>query len=119
MKRKNEADAELKRQDASEALKLEQEMKDRVAQAERKVLALTKERDTLKKSFEKNRAVSDLVKEKDKIIDEVMKEGEVLSKKQSEMEGWIKEVFWTSWRHIIWILQLLQMRGKKTLFIQH
>ena len=92
LKRKNEADAELKRQDASEALKLEQEMKDRVAQAERKVLALTKERDTLKKSFEKNRAVSDLVKEKDKIIDEVMKEGEVLSKKQSEMEGTIKKL---------------------------
>ena len=92
LQRKNEADAELKRQDESEALKLEQEMKDRVAQAERKVLALTKERDTLKKSLEKNRAVSDVVKEKDKIIDEVMKEGEVLSKKQSEMEGTIKKL---------------------------
>jgi len=92
LQRKNEADAELKRQDVNEALKLEQEMKDRVAQAERKVLALTKERDTLKKSLEKNRAVSDLVKEKDKIIDEVMKEGEVLSKKQSEMEGTIKKL---------------------------
>ncbi|EFJ48636.1 hypothetical protein VOLCADRAFT_90809 [Volvox carteri f. nagariensis] len=68
------------------------EFEQRLAAAERKVYALTKERDALRKGSEKLADYGALVKEKDDIIKQVMDEGEKLSKKQVELEGIIKRL---------------------------
>lgn len=68
------------------------EFEQRLATAERKVYALTKERDALKKGAEKITEYSSLLKEKDGIIKQVMEEGEKLSKKQIDLEGIIKKL---------------------------
>lgn len=64
----------------------------RVAAAERKVYALSKERDALKRGSEKLTSATDLLKEKDDIIRQVMEEGEVLSKKQLAQESTIRKL---------------------------
>lgn len=68
------------------------EFEQRLGVAERKVYALSKERDALKKGSEKLSDVNLLVKEKDDIIKQVMEEGEKLSRKVTEMEGAIKKL---------------------------
>ena len=60
--------AALSEQDA-ETMRLEFEA--RLGAAERKVYALTKERDALRRGAEKHASVADLVKEKDAIIQQV------------------------------------------------
>mmetsp|Transcript_7272 Transcript_7272/g.13648 ORF Transcript_7272/g.13648 Transcript_7272/m.13648 type:complete len:967 (+) Transcript_7272:118-3018(+) len=69
-----------------------EELSTRLGGAERKVYALTKERDMLKKDAEKKGDVSTLLLEKDEIIKQVMSEGEELSKKQAAQEQNIKKV---------------------------
>ncbi|GMH42092.1 hypothetical protein BSKO_10011 [Bryopsis sp. KO-2023] len=76
-------------EDDLEAIKRECDLK--VQAAERKVYAVTKERDALKRGSEKLTSASELLKEKDEIIQEVMAEGEKLSKKQLELESALKK----------------------------
>lgn len=67
------------------------------------IKALTKERDSaLRKTGDKTAEVSDLLKEKDEIIKQVMEEGEALSKKQLAQETTIKKLR----------LQLQKMKGE-------
>ncbi|GBG60929.1 hypothetical protein CBR_g16051 [Chara braunii] len=71
---------------------LKEEFQIRLGAAERKVYALTKERDMLKKEHSKSMDTSTLLKEKDEIIKQVMAEGEELSKKQATQELTIKKL---------------------------
>ncbi|KAL0034466.1 hypothetical protein WJX79_003740 [Trebouxia sp. C0005] len=64
----------------------------RLGAAERKVYALVKERDALRRGSDKLSSAHDLLKEKDSIIAQVMEEGERLSIKQSNMETTIKKL---------------------------
>ncbi|BDA43326.1 TATA element modulatory factor at C-terminar half [Coccomyxa sp. Obi] len=68
------------------------EFESRLGAAERKVYALTKERDALRRGTDKLNSINDLVKEKDAIIQQVMEEGERLSKKQLAQENTIKKL---------------------------
>ncbi|GAX82954.1 hypothetical protein CEUSTIGMA_g10381.t1 [Chlamydomonas eustigma] len=68
------------------------EFEQRLAAADRKVYALTKERDALKKGSEKLTEYSSLMKEKDAIIKQVLEEGEALASKQAELELNIKKL---------------------------
>ncbi|XP_024022475.1 golgin candidate 5 [Morus notabilis] len=71
---------------------LREEYHQRVATLERKVYALTKERDTLRREQSKKSDAAALLKEKDEIINQVMAEGEELSKKQAAQEGQIRKL---------------------------
>ncbi|KAF5181160.1 Golgin candidate [Thalictrum thalictroides] len=83
LKRKsNEAEVEV----------LREEYHQRVATLERKVYALTKERDTLRREQNKKSDAAALLKEKDEIINQVMAEGEELSKKQAVQESQIRKL---------------------------
>ncbi|KAH7865559.1 hypothetical protein Vadar_008249 [Vaccinium darrowii] len=83
LKRKsNEAEIELMRE----------EYHQRVATLERKVYALTRERDTLRREQSKKSDAAALLKEKDEIITQVMAEGEELSKKQAAQESTIRKL---------------------------
>ncbi|PIA64915.1 hypothetical protein AQUCO_00100406v1 [Aquilegia coerulea] len=83
LKRKsNEAEVEV----------LREEYHQRVATLERKVYALTKERDTLRREQNKKSDAAALLKEKDEIINQVMAEGEELSKKQAVQESLIRKL---------------------------
>ncbi|XVF86640.1 hypothetical protein PTKIN_Ptkin18bG0058800 [Pterospermum kingtungense] len=64
----------------------------RVSTLERKVYALTKERDTLRREQSKKSDAAALLKEKDEIINQVMAEGEELSKKQATQEAQIRKL---------------------------
>ncbi|KAL3150595.1 hypothetical protein ABBQ32_000402 [Trebouxia sp. C0010 RCD-2024] len=64
----------------------------RLGAAERKVYALVKERDALRRGSDKLSSAHDLLKEKDSIIAQVMEEGERLSIKQGNMESTIKKL---------------------------
>ncbi len=64
----------------------------KLADAEIRLRSLTQEFKELKKIADSHVSADMLVKEKDEIIKEVMAEGEVLSKKQAEMEGTIKKL---------------------------
>ncbi|KAH9665934.1 Golgin candidate 5 [Citrus sinensis] len=57
-----------------------------------KVYALTKERDTLRREQNKKSDAAALLKEKDEIINQVMAEGEELSKKQAAQEAQIRKL---------------------------
>eukprot|EP00803_Ostreobium_quekettii_P008079 evm.model.scf_194.7 EVM.evm.TU.scf_194.7 scf_194:69068-76365(+) len=70
---------------------LQKEFEQRLGAAERKVYALTKERDALKRGSGKLTSANELLKEKDDIIQQVMEEGEKLSKKQLELESALKK----------------------------
>ncbi|CAD5317687.1 unnamed protein product [Arabidopsis thaliana] len=57
-----------------------------------RVYALTKERDTLRREQNKKSDAAALLKEKDEIINQVMAEGEELSKKQAAQEAQIRKL---------------------------
>ncbi|XP_028127397.1 golgin candidate 5-like [Camellia sinensis] len=71
---------------------LREEYHHKVAALERKVYALTKERDTLRREQSKKSDAAALLKEKDEIINQVMAEGEELSKKQAAQESQIRKL---------------------------
>lgn len=71
---------------------LREEYHNRVASLERKVYALTKERDTLRREQTKKSDAAALLKEKDEFIKQVMDEGEQLSKKQAAQESQIRKL---------------------------
>ncbi|XP_044983391.1 golgin candidate 5-like [Hordeum vulgare subsp. vulgare] len=71
---------------------LKDEYHQRVATLERKVYALTKERDTLRREQNKKSDAAALLKEKDEIITQVMAEGEELSRKQAAQEATIRKL---------------------------
>ncbi|CAM6128727.1 unnamed protein product [Calypogeia fissa] len=71
---------------------LREEYQQRVGAAERKVYALTKERDMLRREQSRKSDSSLLLKEKDEIIKQVMAEGEELSKKQALQEGTMRKL---------------------------
>ncbi|KAF6997528.1 hypothetical protein CFC21_013741 [Triticum aestivum] len=71
---------------------LKDEYHQRVATLERKVYALTKERDTLRREQNKKSDAAALLKEKDEIITQVMAEGEELSRKQAAQESTIRKL---------------------------
>ncbi|KAK9069750.1 hypothetical protein SSX86_010144 [Deinandra increscens subsp. villosa] len=71
---------------------LREEYHQRVSALERKVYALTKERDTLRREQNKKSDAAALLKEKDEIITQVMAEGEGLSKKQAAQESQIRKL---------------------------
>ncbi|CAA3023696.1 Hypothetical predicted protein [Olea europaea subsp. europaea] len=71
---------------------LREEYHQRVATLERKVYALTKERDTLRREQSKKIDAAALLKEKDEIITQVMAEGEELSKKQAAQESLMRKL---------------------------
>nr|XP_024373554.1 golgin candidate 5-like [Physcomitrium patens] len=73
-------------------MQLREEYQQRISSAERKVYALTKERDMLRREQNRKSDSSVLLKEKDEIIKAVMAEGEELSKKQAFLEGTIKKL---------------------------
>lgn len=76
----------------AEVESLRDEYHQRVATLERKVYALTKERDTLRREHNKKSDAAALLKEKDEIINQVMAEGEELSKKQASQESHIRKL---------------------------
>nr|XP_043635693.1 golgin candidate 5-like [Erigeron canadensis] len=82
MRKPNEADIES----------LREEYHQRVSSLERKVYALTKERDTLRREQNKKSDAAALLKEKDEIITQIMAEGEGLSKKQAAQESQIRKL---------------------------
>ncbi|KAI3773361.1 hypothetical protein L1987_47888 [Smallanthus sonchifolius] len=71
---------------------LREEYHQRVSTLERKVYALTKERDTLRREQNKKSDAAALLKEKDEIITQIMAEGEGLSKKQAAQESQIRKL---------------------------
>ncbi|KAJ0007708.1 hypothetical protein Pint_29735 [Pistacia integerrima] len=71
---------------------LREEYHQRVGTLERRVYALTKERDTLRREQNKKSDAAALLKEKDEIINQVMAEGEELSKKQAAQEAQIRKL---------------------------
>ncbi|XP_068647129.1 golgin candidate 5-like [Aristolochia californica] len=84
---------ELKRKSGEcESDALREEYHQRVASLERKVYALTKERDTLRREQSKKSDATALLKEKDEIISQVMAEGEELSRKQASQESQIRKL---------------------------
>ncbi|KAK8584808.1 hypothetical protein V6N13_138754 [Hibiscus sabdariffa] len=84
---------DLKRKsDEAEIELLREEYHQRVSTLERKVYALTKERDTLRREQNKKSDAAALLKEKDEIIKQVMAEGEELSKKQATQEAHIRKL---------------------------
>ncbi|TYG98157.1 hypothetical protein ES288_A10G095000v1 [Gossypium darwinii] len=84
---------DLKRKsNEAEMESLREEYHQRVSILERKVYALTKERDTLRREQNKKSDAAALLKEKDEIINQVMAEGEELSKKQAAQEAQIRKL---------------------------
>ncbi|PIN12248.1 hypothetical protein CDL12_15150 [Handroanthus impetiginosus] len=83
---------DLRRTNEAESESLREEYHQRVAALERKVYALTKERDTLRREQSKKNDAAALLKEKDEIITQVMAEGEELSKKQAAQESHIRKL---------------------------
>ncbi|KAM7480468.1 hypothetical protein LguiA_028681 [Lonicera macranthoides] len=84
---------DLKRKsNEAELESLREEYHQRVASLERKVYALTKEKDTLRREQSRKSDAAALLKEKDEIINQVMAEGEELSKKQAAQESQIRKL---------------------------
>lgn len=84
---------ELKKKSSdAEIESLREEYHQRVSTLEKKVYALTKERDTLRREQSRKSDVAALLKEKDEIINQVMAEGEELSKKQASQESQIRKL---------------------------
>ncbi|XP_038901055.1 golgin candidate 5 [Benincasa hispida] len=84
---------ELKKKSSdTEIESLREEYHQRVSTLEKKVYALTKERDTLRREQSRKSDVAALLKEKDEIINQVMAEGEELSKKQAAQESQIRKL---------------------------
>ncbi|CAI5462427.1 unnamed protein product, partial [Closterium sp. Yama58-4] len=85
-------DWKAKKNNDAELEALREEYQHRLGAAERKVYALTKERDMLRREQSRKADTSTLLKEKDEIIRQVMAEGEELSKKQAAQEGAMKKL---------------------------
>ncbi|KAL3631905.1 hypothetical protein CASFOL_024889 [Castilleja foliolosa] len=83
---------DLRRKGESETESLREEYHQKVAALERKVYALTRERDTLRREQNKRSDAAALLKEKDEIITQVMAEGEELSKKQAAQETQMRKL---------------------------
>ncbi|KAL3632975.1 hypothetical protein CASFOL_025959 [Castilleja foliolosa] len=83
---------DLRRKGESETESLREEYHQKVAALERKVYALTRERDTLRREQNKKSDAAALLKEKDEIINQVMAEGEELSKKQAAQETQMRKL---------------------------
>ncbi|KAM7254654.1 hypothetical protein ACFE04_004034 [Oxalis oulophora] len=84
---------DLKRKSNEAAIEsFREEYNQKTATLERKVYALTKERDTLRREQNRKSDAAVLLKEKDEIISQVMAEGEELSKKQAAQEGQIRKL---------------------------
>ncbi|XP_057474128.1 golgin candidate 5-like [Actinidia eriantha] len=81
-----------KKSNEAEIESLQEEYHQRVSTLERKIYALTKERDTLRREQSKKSDAAALLKEKDEIINQVMAEGEELSKKQASQESQIRKL---------------------------
>ncbi|KAH7331390.1 hypothetical protein KP509_20G030700 [Ceratopteris richardii] len=81
----------VKKSNDAELESLKEEFQQRLNAAERKVYALTKERDMLRRE-QGRRDSSILLKEKDEIIKQVMAEGEELSKKQAAQEAHMRKL---------------------------
>lgn len=89
----NSVNEDLRRKsNGAEVESLREEYHQRVSALERKVYALTKERDTLRREQNKKSDAAALLKEKDEIISQVMAEGEELSKKQAAQEATIRKL---------------------------
>ncbi|KAK9123320.1 hypothetical protein Sjap_012922 [Stephania japonica] len=82
----------LKRKSNESDESLREEYHQKLSALERKVYALTKERDTLRREQSKKSDAAALLKEKDEIINQVMAEGEELSKKQAAQESTIRKL---------------------------
>lgn len=78
--------------ESDEALEAKKQLQSKIEAAERKIYALTKERDVLKRQNDGVGSTNSLLKEKDNMIKQVMEEGEALSKKQAENEQVIKKL---------------------------
>ncbi|KAI3766630.1 hypothetical protein L2E82_16697 [Cichorium intybus] len=85
-------DKRRRKSNEAEMESLREECHQRVSTLERKVYALTRERDTLRKEQNKRSDATALLKEKDDIISQVMAEGEMLSKKQAVQESTIRKL---------------------------
>ncbi|XP_073525326.1 uncharacterized protein [Phyllobates terribilis] len=85
-------DLRRKSSEAAEIESLREEYHQRVATLERKVYSLTRERDTLRREQNKKSDAAALLKEKDEIINQIMAEGEELSKKQATQEATIRKL---------------------------
>ncbi|GFP81860.1 golgin candidate 5 [Phtheirospermum japonicum] len=83
---------QAQRKGESETETLREEYHQKVAALERKVYALTRERDTLRREQNKKSDAAALLKEKDEIINQVMAEGEELSKKQAAQESQMRKL---------------------------
>ncbi|XP_071713921.1 golgin candidate 5-like [Rutidosis leptorrhynchoides] len=83
---------QLRKSNEVEVESLREEYHQRVSTLERKVYALTRERDTLRREQNKKSDAAALLKEKDEIITQVMAEGEELSKKQAAQESTIRKL---------------------------
>ncbi|KAF3779259.1 Golgin candidate 5 [Nymphaea thermarum] len=84
---------DLKRRTSDEEVDaLREEYHQRVATLEKKVYALTRERDALRREQSRKSDAAALLKEKDEIISQVMAEGEELSKKQATQEATIRKL---------------------------
>ncbi|XP_044496538.1 golgin candidate 5-like isoform X2 [Mangifera indica] len=84
---------DLKRKSSDAEIEtLREEYHQRVGTLERRIYALTKERDTLRREQNKKSDAAALLKEKDEIITQVMAEGEELSKKQAAQEAQIRKL---------------------------
>ncbi|XP_057732693.1 golgin candidate 5-like isoform X2 [Arachis stenosperma] len=81
-----------KKSNDAEMEHLREEYHQKVGTLERKVYALTKERDTLRREQNKRSDAAALLKEKDEIITQVMAEGEELSRKQAIQESTIRKL---------------------------
>ncbi|KAI7725732.1 hypothetical protein M8C21_016611 [Ambrosia artemisiifolia] len=84
--------SEARKSNEAEVESLREEYHQRVSTLERKVYALTRERDTLRREQNKKSDAAALLKEKDEIITQVMAEGEELSKKQAAQEATIRKL---------------------------
>ncbi|XP_076921402.1 golgin candidate 5-like [Bidens hawaiensis] len=81
-----------KRKSSADIESLQEEYHQSVSALERKVYALKRERDTLRREQNKRSDATALLKEKDEIITQVMAEGEELSKKQAVQESRIRKL---------------------------
>lgn len=89
---RNTIDDLKKRSSEAESDALRDEYQQRLGALERKVYALTKERDTLRREQSRKSDAAALLKEKDEIIKQVMAEGEELSKKQAAQEAQMRKL---------------------------
>ncbi|KAL7600893.1 hypothetical protein Lser_V15G25250 [Lactuca serriola] len=83
---------QMRKSNEAEIESLREEYHQKVSTLERKVYALTRERDTLRREQNKKSDAAALLKEKDEIITQVMAEGEELSKKQAAQESQIRKL---------------------------